>query len=174
MAAAVFQPAHTLLAEVDVAVQLAHDQQVDLAGDFGTQGGQVFKACEDLRRTQVRKEAKFLAQAQDGLLRAQMAFQVVAGEIAHGAEQDRLGRARDVQRFGGKRMAMLVVGRAADVALDQLQARKVELLEHPHRLLGDLGTDPVSCKNRDAHVVLRLLLSHESVPAAHAARRATP
>src|SRR3546814_6889805 len=65
------------------------------------------------------------------------------------------------------RSAVLAVGHAADIALDQIKARKAELFEHPHRLSGHFGTDAVTGENRDAQGVL----GHDSQPSIRFSRR---
>jgi len=88
--------AHALLAEIDVTIGLAHDQQVDRSGHFGLQRAFMRQFGEDLGRAQVREQAQFLAQAQDRLLRTQMPLQRVAVGITDRAEQDGVGALGDV------------------------------------------------------------------------------
>ena len=79
LTAAVRQGADALFAEIDIAVKLAHDQQVDLASHFGAQGGKAFQPLEHGGGAQVGEQAQFAAQAKDRLFRAQMPFKVIAG-----------------------------------------------------------------------------------------------
>jgi hypothetical protein len=63
--------------------------------------------------TEVGEQAQVLAQAEDGLLRAQRAVELVVLPVAHGAEEHRVGVHRELQRGLGQRMAVGLVGRAA-------------------------------------------------------------
>ena len=88
-----------LVAEIDVAIQFAHHQQVDAARDVGLERGQVFEPGEARGGAQVGEQAQFAAQAEDRLLGAERSRQVVAGKIAHRAEQHRIGGTRHLERF---------------------------------------------------------------------------
>ncbi len=61
--------AHALFTKIDVAIGLAHDQQVDGARHLLLQGRRVRQLRKDLRGTQVGEQPQCLAQAKDRLLR---------------------------------------------------------------------------------------------------------
>ena len=66
--------AHTLLAEIDVAVEFADDQQVDRRRDLGAQCGAVLQPREQLGWAQIGEQAEFGAQAKNRLFGTQMAL----------------------------------------------------------------------------------------------------
>ena len=151
LAAAIGSLAHAFLAKIDVAVELADDQQVDLPGNFRAQRGQVFQPGKQLGRAQIGEQAQLLAQAEDRLLGAQMAFEMVAIEIADRAEQDGVAGAGNVQRGWRERVAMLAVSRRADIAVDQLQPIQAKRLQYTHRFARDFRANSVAGKNRNFH-----------------------
>lgn len=110
--------------------EFARNQHVDGAGQFGAQPGKAFHARKHFGRAQVGKQAQRLAQAEDRLFGAQVPFQIVALEIAHRAEQDRIAFAGGLQRGFGQRMAMLAPGGCTDIALDQFHSFKLQRFEY--------------------------------------------
>ena len=86
------------LAEIDVAGQLAHDQDVQPRHHLGRSVEAPRQFRVHLRRAQIGEQAEFLAQAEDRLLRALGARQRVVLRVADGAEQDRVGLARQRER----------------------------------------------------------------------------
>src|SRR3546814_7154060 len=92
--------ARALLAKIDSAFELAHDQQVDRRRDFGTQRRAVLQPGEQLGRAQVGEQPEFGTQAEDRLLGAQMALDVIEARIADRAEEDGVGRLRLRERLG--------------------------------------------------------------------------
>ena len=66
------------------------------------------------RRAEVGKEAEVFAQAQNRLLGAELALQVVVFPVAHRAEQDGVRFFCEFERRGRQRMAMRLISRAAD------------------------------------------------------------
>ena len=77
------------LAEVDVAGQLADDEDVEARDQFGLEAGGVGQFLVADGGTEVGEQAQGLAQAENGLLGAQRAVQRVVLPVAHGAEQER-------------------------------------------------------------------------------------
>jgi hypothetical protein len=94
-------------------------------------------------RAEIGEQAQRLAQAQDGLLGAQRALQLVVLPVAHGAEQHGVGLLRELQRGGRQRMAAGLVGLAAHVGPFEFK-RQVQRLQHLDRLGHDLGADAVA------------------------------
>ena len=102
------------LAEVDVAGQLADDQDVQARHQFGLQARGMGQLLVADRRAEVGEQAEVLAQAEDRLLGAQRALELVVLPVADGAEQHRVGRSGQRQRGLGQRVAMRLVGGTAD------------------------------------------------------------
>jgi hypothetical protein len=80
------------LAEVDVAGQLADDEDVQAGHQLGLEAGGAHELLVADGRAEVGEQAQVLAQAQDGLLGAQRAVELVVLPVAHGAEQHGVGR----------------------------------------------------------------------------------
>ena len=139
------------LAEVDVAGQLAQDQEVEAGDDLGPQGRGAGKLGVDRGRTEVREEPELLAQPQERLFRALRPGQLFVLRPADSAEQDRAGAPGERERCLRQRVAGGVVGRAADRRLGELERETVagKCAQHPHRLRDDLGADAVAGENRD-------------------------
>ncbi|MDT4846224.1 hypothetical protein FQZ97_802400 [compost metagenome] len=141
------------LAEVDVAVQLAHDQDIQAGHQFGLQarGAGQFRIAD--RRTEVGKQLQVLAQAQDGLLGAQRAFQAVVFPVADGAEQDGVRFLGQLQRVLRQRMAFGLVAGAAHGGGFQFELL-VERVQDLDGLCNDFGTDAVTRQDCDLHCCL--------------------
>ena len=103
------------------------------------------------RRAEVGEQAQVLAQAQDGLLGAQRALQLVVLPVADGAEQHGVGFLGQLERGIGQRMAVGLVGGAADQGGFHLELQ-VEDVEDLDGLGDDLGADAVARQNCDFHV----------------------
>ena len=140
--------ADALRAEIDVAGQLADDDHVDRPGDLGTERGGILEAREQLGGTQIGEQAEVLAQAENGLLGAELAFERIAVGIADRTEQDGICTAGEVERLGGQRMTGSLVRGAADEALF-IGEVEAERIEHPPRFRGDFGSDAVAGQYRD-------------------------
>ena len=99
-----------------------------------TSSGFRLDACVQLlvadRRAEVGEQAEVLAQAEDGLLGAQRALELVVLPVADGAEQHRVGRLGQRQRRLGQRVAVRLVGGAADRRLFHLE-RQLQRLAAP-------------------------------------------
>ncbi|MNN76610.1 hypothetical protein D3C81_1930080 [compost metagenome] len=92
-----------------------------------------------------------LAQAQDGLLRAQRTLQAVVLPVAHGAEQDGIGLLGQLQRVLGQRMAFGLVAGAAHGRRFQFECL-VEGVEHLDGFGNDLGTNAVARQDCNLHL----------------------
>jgi hypothetical protein len=138
------------LAEVDVAGQLANDQDVQPRDQFGLQARRVDQLLVADRRAEVGEQAQVLAQAQDGLLGAQRPVELVVLPVADGAEQHRVGFLGELERRFGQRMAVRLVGRAADQRRFHLELQ-VEHVEHLDGFRHDFGADAVTRENCDFH-----------------------
>ena len=102
-------------AEINVARQFAHDDEIEARDEFGFEarsGDEFFKAfC----RPQVRKEPQVLAQAQNSLFGTQVPFQRIVLKVAHGTEENGVRFFGKLQCGFGKRVAVVCVGNATDV-----------------------------------------------------------
>ena len=144
--------AHALLAEIDVAVGLADDHQVDLGGDLGAQGGGVGELLEQAGRAQIGEQLELLAQAQDRLLGAQGPIEAVAIGMADRAEQDRVGAPGDLEGGGGERVAFGDIGGLADQPDLIFERVAADDFEHAHRFGDDFRTDAVSGEQGNQHI----------------------
>ena len=147
------QRADTLLAEIDVTVELAHDQQVNRAGHFRAQRGMILKSGENPCRAQVGEQPQFLAQPENRLFGPQVPLQPVAFEITDRAEQDGIGGMGGRERLRRQRVAMLAPGRTADIAFEQFEPGQVQGLEHPNRFPCDFRSDAVPGEYCNLHLV---------------------
>ncbi len=138
------------LAEVDVAGQLANDQDVEARDQLGLQARRMRQLLVADRGAEVGEELQVPAQAEDGLLGAQRTLELVVLPVADRAEQHRVGFLGELQRGLGQRMAVRLVGGAADQRLFRLE-RQVEHAQHLHRLGDDLDTDAVTRQDCNLH-----------------------
>ena len=98
-----------------------------------TSSGFRLDACGELlvadRRAEVGEQPEVLAQAEDGLLGAQRALELVVLPVADRAEQHRVGRLRELERGLGQRVAVRLVGGTADRRLFELE-RQLQRAQH--------------------------------------------
>src|SRR5262249_9525358 len=99
LALGTFLPDSLGLTEIDVAGQLAHDEDVQPRDHFGPERRGGSELRKDLRRTQVREQAERLAQSEDRLLRTLRARQLVVLRVADRAEKQRVCRLGERERF---------------------------------------------------------------------------
>ena len=145
-----------LLAEVDAAGELAHDEDVGALDDLGPQRARVDERRARADRPEVGEEAEALAQAEEALLRAGL---VRVGRVplraADRPEQDGVGLAALLEDVVGERDPVLVDRRAADEVL--LVGEVADGVEDLDGGRDDLGADPVAGQERDvaggAHAV---------------------
>ena len=104
-----------LLAEVDPAGQLAHDQQVGALDHLALERAGVIQRRDRLDRAQVGEQAEALAQPEQALLGAGLGrVGGVPFGAADGGQQDRVGGAAGGQRLVGQRGAVGVDRGAAE------------------------------------------------------------
>ena len=139
-------------AEVDVAGQLAQDQDVEAGDDLRLQRRRAGEFGVDRRRAQVGEEAELLAQPQERLLRALRARQLVVLRTADRAEEDRVGAlarapasppAAD-RRRRRRRLPPTGASASSSASPSRASARRTR-----DRLRDDLGTDAVAGEDRD-------------------------
>ena len=102
------------LAEIDVAGQLADDEDVQAGDQLALQAGGIYQLRIADRRAEIGEQAEVFAQAQNGLLGAQRAIELVVFPVAHRAEQHGVGVLGQLERGVGQRVAVRLVGCAAD------------------------------------------------------------
>ena len=160
-----------LVAEIHVTVQFAHHQHVDTARNLGLERRQVLKPRKTGCRAQIGKQTQLAAQTQNGLLRAQVARQIVAREIADGSEQNGIGRPRHLQRFVRQGLAVATIGDGTYIAFEQGQPGKGKFVQHAQRLCRYFRPDPVTCKYRNFHSTIRASRCRKSCRAARTSVR---
>ena len=135
--------AHAFFPEINVAVQFADDDHVDLCGHLRPKRTCVGKLGKQGGWAQVGEQGQFLTQAQDCLFRAQMAFQRVAIGVAHGAKQYRVGPLGEGKRIRRQRMACCFIGRTADKRFFKRQPIYAQRIQHAPCFGNDFGTNSV-------------------------------
>jgi hypothetical protein len=105
------------LTEVHVAGQLPDDEDVQAGDQLGLEAGGVGQLLVADGGAEVGKQAHVLAQAQDGLLRAQRAVELVVLPVAHGTKQHGIGFHGQFQGVLRQRVPVCVVGGTADLGL---------------------------------------------------------
>jgi hypothetical protein len=141
------------LAEVEVAGQLAQDQDVEPLDHLALQRRRLDQLVEQEGRPEVGEQLQVLAQAQQGSARPHhVRDRLVAGD-ARRAEQDGVGLARNPQGLVRQGIAGRLHARLTDRRLDQFETRpRAERgLQHLHRLAGDLRPDAVPGQHCDFH-----------------------
>ncbi|CDN41806.1 Glutamine amidotransferases class-II [Paenibacillus sp. P22] len=141
-----------LLAEVDAARQLAHDDQVGTLQHFRLQGRGILQAVEHCRRADVGEEPERLADAEKPGFRTELLGVVVPFRPAYRAEQDGIRLLANFQRFLRKRSSFLVDGDSAEQAMLEFKAVFVQLfdfLDHLDGFADDFRSDSVARDHRD-------------------------
>lgn len=121
------------------------------------QAGSFNQLRKNLGRAQIGEQAQFLAQAQNGLLRTLGARQLVVLPTAHGAEQDGVGFASQLQRGRGQWITRNVVSSAAYRRLLDFQLEAVfgQRAQHFDRLRNDFRADAVTGEYCNFHYFTR-------------------
>ncbi len=110
------------LAEIDAAGELAQDQDVEPLDQLALQRGGIGERRIDDRRAQIGEQLEVLAQAQEPGLGPHLVGHAVPFRPADGAEDHRIGGERLFHRRVGNRLAVGVIGAAADEILLGLEA----------------------------------------------------
>ena len=141
------------LSEIEIAGQLAQDQQVDAVDDFGLERRGVEQLGVKHDRAKIRVERKGFSQPEQTVAGAFGGRTLFVFGHAGAAEQDCIGVAGDFQRCRRKRVAGLVQARAADRCFLKLQGEVAadSRSQDFHRLRGDFPADSVAGENRDLH-----------------------
>ena len=153
-----------VLAKIDAADQLAHDDKVDAFGDdlvLERAGGRQLRP--DLGRAAVGVQPHAGAQAQQAFFGAFVAGQPLPFGAADGAQQHAVGRFAFFQFRFGQRVAEFVDGFAAHVGAGVGEGMAVfggDLIQHAHSLGDDLGAGAVAVDQGDvflhrAHLLRR-------------------
>ena len=149
-----------LLAEVDAADQLAHDDEVSALDKLGLQRRILDERVSDLHGTQIRVKAETLPKTQNRLFRAQSRLYRIPLVAADSAEEHAVRRLRGGERRLRQRRAVLVISRAARIML-LIGERQMELFrrlfQHGDGCIRDFPADAVARYHYD-------LLFHQSAP----------
>jgi len=160
---AVFQRVSLVLAEVDAADELTHDDEVDALGhDLGLEGAGRGQLGPDLGRAVVGVEAHAGAETEQSLFGALLTGQTLPLGAADCAQKDAVGREALVQLMLGQRVAVLVNGLAAHCGVGIVEAVAVlfgHLIENAEGLLHDLGAGAVAPDDSNVFFHFRLLIS---------------
>ena len=145
---AVLQRVSLVLAEVDAADELTHDDEVDaLCHDLGLEGAGRGQLGPDLGRAVVGVEAHAGAETEQSLFGALLTGQTLPLWAADCAQKDAVGREALVQLMLGQRVAVLVDGLAAHCGVGIVEGVAVlfgHLIENAEGLLHDLGAGAVA------------------------------
>ena len=148
LAPALVALAAVVLAEVNVAGQLAADENVEtVTDDLRLDRAGIRQRLVHLRRAQVDKQAERGAQAEQRLLRTLFTRNLVPLRAADRAEQHGICLLADLDGLLGQRDAVLVDRAAArkDFLKIELVAELLaDLIEHEHSLGDDLRADAVA------------------------------
>jgi hypothetical protein len=131
------------LAEVDIAVELTNEQDVEPFCDFGFERRGADQVLIQEGRAQIGEEMQFLAQPKHTLLRAELPVELVVFPVAGRAEQDRIGLFGDCKRRVGERISARIVSRAANGRFFELEGF-AEAIQHLDRFPYDLRADAVT------------------------------
>ena len=112
------------LAEIDAAGQLAHDHNVEAFDQLALQRGGVGERRIADRGAQIGEQLEVLAQAQQPGLGALVVSHAIPFRAADGAEHDGIGGKRLLHGGVGDRLAMGIIGAAADEVGLGLDARR--------------------------------------------------
>ena len=138
------------LAKVNVACELADDQNVQARHQLGLQARSIGELLVANGRAEVGKEAHVFAQAQNSLLWAQWAVQRVVFPVAHRAKQHGVRVHGELERGRWQRVAVGLKSCAAHKGgfQRQVQAQNLQDLDG---LGHDFGANAVAGKYCDFH-----------------------
>ena len=145
---AVFEGVGLVIAEVDAADQLTHDDEIDaLCHDLRLQGAGRSQLGPDLRGAVVGVQAHARAEAEQTLFGPLLTGQTLPLGAADGTQQDAVRRKALVQLVLGEGVAVLVDGLAAHGCVGVVEGVAVlfgDLIEDADRLLDDLRAGAVA------------------------------
>ncbi len=147
------------LAEVDVARQFAHDQDIQPSDHFGLERRGIGEFGIEHGRAQVGEQAEILANAEEAALGTLLARIVVPLRAAHGTEQHGIGRARQLLGSFGIRIARGIDGATAKQRFFHFEFQ-TERIQNAHRLGSNLRTDAVTGQNTNFHDGILWLITH--------------
>src|SRR6266852_3165501 len=134
------------LAEIDVAGQLAHDQDIEPCHHLGLQRRGAGELGVNARGPQIGEQIELLAESEYRLLGALFARQRVVTRTADRAEQDGIGGSRQLQRRPGQGITRGVVRSASNAGLLHLEhgAFSPQRVEYLDRLGNNFRADAVA------------------------------
>ena len=140
------------LAEIDAAGELADDQDVEPVDQLALERRGVGERRIADRRPEIGEELQILAEPQEPGLGAHVVGHLVPFRPAHRAEEHRVGGERLLHGRVGDRLAVSVIGRAADEVLLVFEAVRPVLVEpgdHPLHLGHHLRPDAVAGEEKE-------------------------
>jgi hypothetical protein len=140
------------LAEVEPTRQLPDEAEIGAGHPPGLEGAGVLEPRPQLRRPQVREDAKRLSKRKQRVLRPLLAGRDVIGGVAHGPQQHRVGGQAGVEGGLGQGRPGLADRRPADRRVrerETVPVPKRDSLQHAERRLDDLRADPVPRQHDD-------------------------
>ena len=140
------------LAEIDAAGQLAHDHDVEAVDAVALQRGGVGERRVADRRAEIGEELEILAQAQQACFGALLVRHTVPFGTADGAEHHGIGLKRAPHGLIGNRLAMGIVGAAADevgLGLDASVTTRIDPGDDALDLGHHFGADAVAGKKQE-------------------------
>lgn len=139
------------LPEIDIACQLADDQEIQPRHDFRFQCGSTGQFRIENGRTEIGEQFQILAQSQNGLFRAKGTFQRVVFEITDGTKQNRIGFLRQFQGGIRQGMTMRCITGTADIRPLHFEIF-IQRIQNPNGFIHDFRTDTVARQNCNLHV----------------------
>ena len=149
-----------LLAEVNAADQLAHNDEIDTAHEIGLQRRVLDERIRHLDRTQIRIESEPLAQAKDGAFGAQRRLHRIPLRPADRTKEHAVRCLAYSECILGQRCPIFIIRRAARIARligKSERERCIDGLQDAYRLTRDLLPDAVARDNRN-------LIPHDGIP----------
>ena len=140
------------LAEIDAAGQLAHDHDVEAVDPVALERGGVGERRIADRGPEIGEQLEILAQPEQPRLRPLVVRHAVPFRPADRAEHDGVGGKRAFHGGVRDRLAMGVVGAAADqirLGLDRGDPAAVDPADHALDLGHHLGADPVAGQQKE-------------------------
>ena len=149
------------LAEIDTAGEFAHDHDVEALDQLALERGGFGQRRIAHGGAQIGEEAEILAQAQKARFRTRLIGNISPFRAADRTEHHRVGLVGELHGVLGDRLAMGIIGGAADQILFRLEGGETGLVEKSDQafdLRHHLDTDAVARKKEE------LLRRHDLSP----------
>ena len=139
------------LAVVDVAVELAQDDEVEAFHQLGLERRRGDEFGKQERRAEVGEQPQLAAQREQTEPRTLVARAALVPRTADRAEENRVRRACELEGRRRQRHARGVEPRASDRRLGEFGCVPHHRLEHPDGLRRHFSSDAVARENRNLH-----------------------